>query len=79
MKTDIKMTFKTNNIITNLLHTTPTTNKYETLGIFCINFKRTYRGQIGHSLHIRYKEHIKKYNKDDARYTPHILNNIHQY
>jgi hypothetical protein len=84
MKTNIKITFKTNNTITNLLHTTSTTNKHETLGIYkrtCIDFKRAYIGQIGHSLHIRYKEHIKniKYNKDDAGYTPHILNNIHQY
>jgi hypothetical protein len=38
-------------------------------------------GQIGHSIYIRYEEHIRniKYNKDDAGYTPHILNNIHHY
>jgi hypothetical protein len=61
-KTKIKIAFKTGNTTKDLLHTTSTTDKYKTAGIYkltCLVCKEACIGQTGHSLYFRYKEHIR--------------------
>jgi hypothetical protein len=82
--TNIKIAFKTNNTIGNILKERTTTNKYEQTGIYkltCTECNKAYIGQTGRTLEIRYKEHIRSimYNRDDSRFATHILNNAHCY
>jgi hypothetical protein len=82
--TNIKIAFKTNNTIGNILNARITTNKYEQTGIYrltCAECKTVYIGQTGRTLKIRYKEHICsiKYNREDSGFATHILNNAHCY
>jgi hypothetical protein len=47
----------------------------------CMNCQKVYIGQIGRSLNIRYKDHIRsiRYNGEDSGHATHILHNIHRY
>jgi hypothetical protein len=58
----IRIAFKTGKTIKNLLHTTSTTDKYETTRVYkftCLNCRKVCIGQTGCSLYIRNKEHIR--------------------
>jgi chromosome condensin MukBEF complex kleisin-like MukF subunit len=82
--TNIKIAFRTNNTIDNILDERITTNKYEQTGIYrltCAECKKVYIGQTGRTFKIRYKEHIfsMKYNREDSGFAAHILNNAHCY
>jgi hypothetical protein len=59
---NIKIGFKTNNRIGNILKERIITNKYEKTGIYkltCAECNKAYIGQTGRTLEIRYKEHIR--------------------
>jgi hypothetical protein len=75
--TDINIAFKTT-------HTIGPTNKYDHTRIYkltCAECHKSYKGQTGLSLNIRYKEHIRniEYNREDSGFATHILRNTHQY
>jgi hypothetical protein len=77
--TNIKIAFKTNNTIGNILKERITTNKFEQTGIYrltCVECKKVYTRQTGRTLKIRYKEHIHsiKYNREDSGFATYILN-----
>jgi hypothetical protein len=82
--TNIKIAFKTNNTIGNILKDRIINSTYEQTGIYKLIFakcKQAYIGQTGRALKVRYKEHIRsiKYNKEDSAYATHMLNNAHYY
>jgi hypothetical protein len=63
---------------------TTTTYKYDHTGIYkltCADCQKSYIGQTGHSLIIRYKEHMRsiKCIREDSGFATHILRNTHQY
>jgi ferritin-like metal-binding protein YciE len=82
--TDVKVAFKTNTIITKLLNSTQIISTYEQSGIYemtCQSCQKSYIGQTGRNLMIRYKEHIRtiQNNKEESAFTQHTLNTGHQY
>jgi hypothetical protein len=82
--TNIKVAFKTNKTIGNILKDRTTNNTYEQAGIYkltCAECKQAYIGQTGRTIKLRYKEHVRsiKYNREDSPYATCILNNAHYY
>jgi hypothetical protein len=81
---NIKIAFKTTNTIGNILRKTTTTNRYDHMGICKLTLAdgcKSYIGQTGRSLNIRYNELIRsiKYNMEDSEFATRILRNAHQY
>jgi hypothetical protein len=84
--TDVKIAFRTNNSIKNVLKPKPTNehSKYNLPGVYklkCKDCPLQYIGQTGRSFNTRYKEHIRaiRYNKETSGYAKHILNSGHSY
>ena len=83
----IKISFKCNNTISELLkptnNTTPHT-PYDRSGIYsltCCTCQQAYVGQICRSLKLRYQEHTRsiRNNNPTSAYALHILQNRHEY
>ena len=83
--TNLKITFRTNNTLQNILNTRQhNTNTYAQSGIYkmdCHTCNNSYIGQTGWTLNARYKEHIRyiKNNNGQSAYATHILNNLHNF
>ena len=84
--TNIQIAVKTINTIQQLTQYTSHQNtaEYEKPGIYkltCNTCNLSYIGQTHRSLQPRYKEHTRyiQYNDTQSAYTPHILNNTHEY
>jgi hypothetical protein len=84
-KTNIKIAFRTNNTITNLLTTKhKLTDKYSGSGVYkltCQSCSKAYVGQTGRSFNVRYNEHkyALKHNSNTSNYAKHILEHAHSF
>jgi hypothetical protein len=59
--TKLKIAFRTNNTIQNVLSSQPQINQYNKCGIYqlrCKDYSMKYVGQTGRTFNTRYKEHI---------------------
>ena len=69
-KTNLKIAFRTNNTIQNLLkHKQQTLDIYTQTGVYklkCPDFNKVYVGQTGRSFQIRFNEHKKKHSRQTA-------------
>jgi hypothetical protein len=78
----IKIAFRTQNTIQNIIKQHPGTDKYNKSGIYqlkCLHCPLKYIGQTGRTFHTRYKECIQaiRYNSSNSEYSSHILNTGH--
>jgi organic radical activating enzyme len=84
-KSNLKIAFTTHNSISNKLNTQPHhIDQYTKNGIYkltCKTCQKSYIGQSGRKIAIRYKKHIRyiKYNNSQSAYANHILQNNHEY
>ena len=85
-QTDIKIAFKNNNTISQILRpqTTNNTTIYNKSGIYkltCKTCQHVYMGQTSRNLKKRYQEHVRYIRNNDLQsaFTQHILNNQHEY
>jgi hypothetical protein len=81
-QTKLKVAFKATNTIQQQIIKKPT-NK-DPSGIYKLKrntCNKTYVGQSGRAIHVRYKEHIRyiRTNNPKSAYAAHILNNRHEY
>jgi hypothetical protein len=77
--TQLKIAFRTRNMINNILKHHESTEKYNNRGIYrmkCLGCPLKYIGQTGRTFNIRYKEHIQaiRNNNGNSGYSNHILN-----
>jgi hypothetical protein len=80
----IRIAFRTQNTIKNILKYKPKTDIYNKSGIYqmkCMECPKKYVGQTGRTFNIRYKEHIHdiRTNNGNTEYSNHILNTGHTY
>jgi len=85
-QTDIKIAFKNNNTISQILRPKATNNTpiYNKSGIYkltCKTCQHVYVGQTSRNLKQRYQEHIRYIRNNDPQsaFAQHILNNQHEY
>ena len=87
-KTNINISYKTNNTIGNILthntltNTNNTTDKYNKSGIYqltCKDCNKKYIGQTGHSFYTMFREHFNdlKHGNRCSKFAQHLLENRH--
>jgi hypothetical protein len=82
--TKVKVAFRTQNTIQNILKPKSQIEKYSRSGIYqmkCMDCPMKYIGQTGRTFNTRYKEHIHdiRSNNSNSGYSNHILNTGHAY
>ena len=82
--TNISIAFRPTNTILHTLQCHHPNNRLHDSGIYpiqCNNCKRSYVGQYGRSISVRYREHIgcTRTNSPNSAYAQHILNHQHEY
>jgi hypothetical protein len=82
--TNINITFRTTNTIYHQLQHRPNREPSELSGIYKLQYmtcNKSYVGQSGRTIAIRYKEHIRyiRTNSPSSAYAHHILNHQHEY
>jgi hypothetical protein len=82
--TQLKIAFRTQNTIKNILRHKTKTEKYDNSGIYqikCLDCPLRCTGQTGRIFQIRYKEYIQaiRNNNSNTGYLNHILNTGHTY
>jgi hypothetical protein len=83
-KTQLRVAFRIQNTIKNILKHHAQTDKYNNSGINqmkCLDCPLKYIGQIGRTFSVRYKEHIHaiRSNSSNSRFSNHVLNTGHTY
>jgi hypothetical protein len=83
-RTDINIAFRPTNTILHRLQCHHPSNRLQDSGIYCIQCNtcnRSYVGQSGRAISVRYREHIRCIgtNSSNSAYAQHILNHQHEY
>ena len=84
-RADLKIAFRTNNTIGNLLgHRNPVPDKFSVSGVCkltCPDSNKTYVGQAGRRFSIRYNEHKKAFHKNShtSSFAQHLHEQVHSF
>ena len=84
-RTKLKIAFRTNNTIQNLLkHKIQKSDKYASSGAYkikCLDCKKAYVGQTGRSFSIRYNEHKLAFRKNShtLKFAQHLTDHVHSF